>query len=197
MIKDLGRAFTKKTESEADNLSISTGTAGAHGSKLIAKVEKISRNVHNMIVAKKPLEGLFSVLESAKAAFTNLKHLTLFLVDPALQYFMANMPKHKYKDVPIEGIQSGQIMGVFLEEPDFCAPCFRHLSQASQRHFTNKLISIPVSNEEDRVMFTLQIEADLEKPTGGHAGTKMQKHQSLVSVNKGRDSARGSSGLTF
>ena len=109
MIKDLGRGFTKKTESEADNLSISvtTGTAGAHGSKLIAKVEKISRSVQNMIVAKKPMEGLFSVLEAAKAAFTNLKHVTLFLVDPALQYFMTNMPKHRYKDVPIEGIQSG------------------------------------------------------------------------------------------
>lgn len=165
MIKDLGRAFSKKAESEADNMSISVTTGNPGGSKLVAKVEKLSRNVQNMILARKPVDGLLSVLEAAKAAFNNLKHVTLFLVDPALQYFLGpSLPKGKYKDVPLEGITNGQVIGLYLEEPDFCAPCYRNLEQASQRQFSNKMISIPVSNQEDRVMFTLQIEADLDKP---------------------------------
>ncbi len=39
-----------------------------------------------MILAKKPIEVIFSLLTSAKQAFGNLKRVTVFIVDINLQY---------------------------------------------------------------------------------------------------------------
>lgn len=91
-----------------------------------------------MIIAKKPIDCALSVITSAKAAFTNLKNVTLFVVDINLQYFMAQGGKNKqhYKDVPCEGVQSGTIMGIFNDENEFCAPAYGNLEKGSQIIFT-------------------------------------------------------------
>ena len=108
-----------------------------------------------MIASKKPVDGALSIITATKAAFTNLKHVTLFFIDNSLQHLLSNMPKKYFKDVPCEGVPSNQIMGVFLEESDFCAPAFMDLEQAHQRIFNQKVISVPEFNEQEKLMFTL------------------------------------------
>lgn len=86
-----------------------------------------------MISSKKPIDCALSIITSAKAAFNNLKNVTLFVVDINLQYFMAQGGKnHKYyKDVPCEGVQSGTIMGIYADENEFCAPAYQNLEKGS------------------------------------------------------------------
>jgi hypothetical protein len=67
-----------------------------------------------------------------------------------------------FKDVPCSGLQSGSIIGVFLSEEEFCAPIFSEIESGSQIVFTSKVISVPILNEEDKLMFTIQIETETD-----------------------------------
>ena len=71
-----------------------------------------------MLTAKKTIDAALAVITAAKAAFDNLKSVTLFVVDLNLQYLVANRGKNKnyYKEIPCDGVLGNQIMGVFINE---------------------------------------------------------------------------------
>jgi hypothetical protein len=89
-----------------------------------------------LIASKKASDSILSIITAAKAAFTNCKHVTLYLIDNSMQFFFSNMHKRNYKDVPCDGVPKGSIMGIYLNEDDFCAPAFMDLEKAHQFVFT-------------------------------------------------------------
>lgn len=52
------------------------------------------------------------------------------------------------------------MLGVFQNEQEYCAPHYADLETAKQLICTNTRISIPVYNDEDMLMLTLQIECE-------------------------------------
>jgi hypothetical protein len=46
-------------------------------------------------------------------------------------------------------------MGIYIEEKDFCAPVFAGIEDGSKVFFSNKIISVPMINDEDKLMFTI------------------------------------------
>lgn len=46
-------------------------------------------------------------------------------------------------------------MGVFMDEKDYCAPVYASIEEGSKLHFSNKVISVPILNDEDKLMFTI------------------------------------------
>jgi hypothetical protein len=46
-------------------------------------------------------------------------------------------------------------MGVYAIESEYCAPTYGDVEEGSKVFFSNKIISVPVLNDEDKLMFTI------------------------------------------
>jgi hypothetical protein len=59
-----------------------------------------------MLGAKKAIDAALAIITACKAAFENLKSVTLFAVDLNLQQLLSNRGKNKrhYKEIPCEGV---------------------------------------------------------------------------------------------
>lgn len=130
----------------------------------MAKVEKINKHVQSMITAKTALDAALEICRCVKEAFRNCARVSLFLVDPYLQAVVLKGQKqtNHWKQVGLEETDSGTMYAVFEEERDYCAALFREYKDGLKLHFNQKQISIPIVRDEDHLMFTLQIETDLE-----------------------------------
>jgi hypothetical protein len=75
-------------------------------SKQFQKLAKISLHVQKMLGAKKAIDAALAIITACKAAFENLKSVTLFAVDLNLQQLLSNRGKNKrhYKEIPCEGV---------------------------------------------------------------------------------------------
>jgi len=146
-----------------------------------------------MMSAKSPLECCLSLILQCKEVIPAASRVTVFVVDMHLQYYIATKTKSKAntRDIPCEGIQNGTIMGVFDKEEEFCAPFFSEIQEGMKPFNTQRLISVPYKNEQDQLMFTMQIECDavidavtnvLQKKLTSH----MSKNKQSLQLNFGR-----------
>jgi len=102
----------------------------------------------------------------------------VFFVDDAYQLFVTKgnkLNKHNFKSVPCHGVPSGSITGVFRAEEEFCAPCFGELEKGRKYVFSPKVISVPVIDDEDKLLFTVQIECDPEAIAPRRKPSKLQR----------------------
>lgn len=85
-----------------------------------------------MLIAKKTIDAALAVISAAKAAFDNLKSVTLFIVDLNLQFLVAGKGQNKnhYKEITCDGVQGNQIIAVFQNEQDYCAPHYSDVETA-------------------------------------------------------------------
>lgn len=141
-----------------------------------------------MIHAKFPIDCALSIIHSCKDAFKQANRVTLFIVDSVMQAIMLKgqkkMARH-YKPFSIEDTPSGVVHAVFDQDCEQCTPYFRDYKTGSTLLFTQKVISIPVV-ENDVLYFTLQIETDC-LPIVKVKGSKLTKRkESLSQASKSR-----------
>lgn len=67
---------------------------------------------------------------------------------------------------------SGVMFAIFDQESDYCAPCFREYQDGFKCQFTNKMLSIPVV-EDETLLFTLQLECDSKENEQGSPKSKL------------------------
>lgn len=82
-----------------------------------------------MIAAQDPLDVALAMILACKKAFTQMRQVTIFVVNMHLQYFIQkkSSSKHNTKDVPCEGIHNNIIIAVYHDERDLCHSHFQNV----------------------------------------------------------------------